>query len=97
MGRSPRVSRQQAVHRWPEHELSGWPELPIEEVYRFVHQDAQPAEALVRLMRRPLRRSEPLPTAVGQANVKLKARLFKAEIKVRLSWLSRSNAKDSSS
>jgi len=49
------IQASEAVHRWPdEHDLSGWPELPIaEEVYRFVHQDAQPAGALLRLMRRP--------------------------------------------
>lgn len=49
------IQASEAVHRWPaEHDLSGWPELPIaEEVYHFVHQDAQPAEALLRLMRRP--------------------------------------------
>lgn len=49
------IQASEAVHRWPEeHELSGWPDLPIaEEVYRFVHQDAQPEESLLRLMRRP--------------------------------------------
>jgi len=49
------IQASEAVHRWPaEHDLSGWPDLPIaEEVYHFVHQDALPAEALLRLMRRP--------------------------------------------
>ncbi len=44
-----------AVHHWPEeHGLTGWPELPIAaEVYGFLHQDADPLEAIQRLMRRP--------------------------------------------
>lgn len=49
------VMASRAVHLWPsEHGLSGWPELPIaHEVYRIVHEEADPRESITRLMRRP--------------------------------------------
>lgn len=51
------VQASEAVHQWPtEHGLAGWPELPIaEEVYRFVHEGAEAADSIQRLMRRPPR------------------------------------------
>jgi glycerol-3-phosphate dehydrogenase (NAD(P)+) len=45
-----------ALHAWPqEHpDGAGWPELPIaQEVYRVLHADADPREAITRLMTRP--------------------------------------------
>jgi glycerol-3-phosphate dehydrogenase (NAD(P)+) len=44
-----------ALHSWPEeHGLDGWPELPIAaEVYRFVHENADPYSSLLNLMERP--------------------------------------------
>jgi glycerol-3-phosphate dehydrogenase (NAD(P)+) len=49
------IQASRAVQLWPEeHGLEGWPELPLAaEVYRFVHEEADPQEVLVRLMRRP--------------------------------------------
>lgn len=49
------VAACRAVHLWPaEHGLSGWPDLPIAaEVYALVHEQADPQQALLRLMRRP--------------------------------------------
>jgi glycerol-3-phosphate dehydrogenase (NAD(P)+) len=49
------IQASRAVHLWPvEHGLQDWPELPIAiEVYRFLHENEDPREALARLMRRP--------------------------------------------
>lgn len=49
------IQASEAVHMWPgEHGLSGWPDLPIAaEVYHFVHQAADPRQAITRLMGRP--------------------------------------------
>jgi glycerol-3-phosphate dehydrogenase (NAD(P)+) len=50
-----------ALHQWPSEQPAihpphaiGWPELPIaREVYRILHEDADPREAIARLMARP--------------------------------------------
>lgn len=55
------VTASRAVHLWPaEHHApgqrraAGWPELPIaREVYRIVHEEADPRESILTLMRRP--------------------------------------------
>jgi len=51
------IQASEALHRWPEeHGLSGWPELPIAaEVYRIVHENADPQGSMKRLMTRPAR------------------------------------------
>ncbi len=49
------IQASQALHNWPaDHKLGDWPELPLaEEVFRFVHEGADPHEVILRLMRRP--------------------------------------------
>lgn len=45
-----------ALHEWPGEHPQGanWPDLPIaHEVYRILHEDADPREAITRLMSRP--------------------------------------------
>lgn len=51
------IQASKALHNWPlDHKLGDWPELPLaEEVYRFVHEGADPQEVILRLMRRPPR------------------------------------------
>jgi glycerol-3-phosphate dehydrogenase (NAD(P)+) len=54
------IQASRALHEWPEEltvsgtSVTAWPELPIaHEVYRIMHENADPAEAIARLMNRP--------------------------------------------
>ena len=55
------IQASRALHEWPAEQPAihpahaiGWPELPIaREVYRILHEDADPREAITRLMARP--------------------------------------------
>lgn len=50
------VNASRALHEWPDRDAQSlnWPELPIaEQVYRILHTEMDPQEAILELMRRP--------------------------------------------